>query len=186
MIPKYSTISAIAISVALHAAFLTAAWFIEIGSQSTEPPFFTVHLEDPQHETETVIKGNEITISKNDLSTNSSSKAPPKGEDTIELDNCESKYNVYLAKIRKKIEKEWLYPDCAWHTGEEGTSVIRFSITEQGILLETLVITSSGYRILDNESIRAVQSVAPFDPLPEKFNLSKLNIIAAFNYKVGR
>ena len=88
--------------------------------------------------------------------------------------------------MKRKIEKKWSYPKEAWARQETGTAVVKFSIAEEGILVDSLIISSSGHDILDSEALRVVRAAGPFNPLPKKFNLLKLNIIAQFRYNPAK
>lgn len=105
-------------------------------------------------------------------------------EETVELDSNADRYVPYLRKIKKKIEDMWTYPQKAYEQKEEGVAVVKFSITKSGALLEPIIVTSSGSKLLDGGAIGAVKSAAPYDPLPRHFNLSRLNIVAKFQYRL--
>jgi len=174
----------IAISLALHVALLAVAGFIEIGNRRIHSDPLTVSLEDPRSVQDPLCDGEKSSTPLQDLSMNTSDNIRPIREDTVALGTLHSKYDLYLAYLRGKIEREWCYPPQAKHTQKEGTTIILFTITDKGGVSETSVVGSSGYPILDDESIRTIRSAAPFEPLPVTFNLSRLNIVAAFDYRI--
>ncbi len=174
----------IVISLALHVALLAVAGFIDIGTSRTHSDPLIVSLEDPPAGPDPVGTEEEVSTPSQDLSMNTSDNVGPIREDTVELDTMHSKYDIYLAYLRGKIEREWRYPRQAQHAQKEGIAIILFTITDRGRLSETLVVGSSGCPVLDDESIRTIQSAAPFEPLPVTFNLSRLNIVAAFDYRI--
>jgi protein TonB len=106
-------------------------------------------------------------------------------EKTVALDSRDYRYLAYLRKIKKKIERIWMYPQKAFEQKEEGVAVVKFSITRSGALLEPFIITSSGSELLDGETLGTVKAAAPYDPLPPHFNLAKLNIVAEFQYRLN-
>jgi TonB family protein len=107
-------------------------------------------------------------------------------EDTVDLNAPDSNYTPYLEKIKRKIDYTWLYPRQSYAAGEEGVTVIKFSINQSGALVAGNITTSSGSRILDQGVLEAVQSAAPYDPLPDHMKISKLHIVATFNYKLSK
>jgi protein TonB len=61
-----------------------------------------------------------------------------------------------------------MYPHWAREAGYEGITKIRFAILSDGQLGEVSIIDSSGYDILDNAAIAAIEKAAPFPPLPSR------------------
>jgi TonB family protein len=103
--------------------------------------------------------------------------------DPIPLDTKEVKYNSYFESIKRKIGSVWRYPDDAMTQGIKGSLILRFSISRDGILLDTRLLKSTEYKILDDEAVRAVRTAAPFDKFPENIDKSQINIIATFSYR---
>lgn len=109
-----------------------------------------------------------------------------KKEDTVDLgDLTNTRYKPYLVKLKKKIERFWGYPPAAVARRIEGTAMIKFSVTSEGTLDEINVTTSSGSALLDQGTVSAIQSAAPFEPLPPAYGLSRLNIQASFAYQMS-
>jgi len=106
-----------------------------------------------------------------------------KREDTVDLGSADAKYISYLKKIKRKIEVIWIYPQAALELEEEGTATVKFSISENGAILASGIVESSGSNYLDQGALDVVRSAAPYDPLPQEFQLSQLNIVARFQYK---
>ncbi len=106
-------------------------------------------------------------------------------EGSVALQGEASPYSAYLLMIRRKIERLWSYPPQALAQQEEGNAVIRFTIDADGILSGYHVITTSGSQILDEGALAVVRAAAPYAPLPEAFNLSRLHITATFSYRMG-
>jgi protein TonB len=107
-----------------------------------------------------------------------------KKEDTVDLGSIDIKYISYLKRIKKKIEDIWIYPQAAFEQEEEGIAVVKFSIGEGGDLTASQILESSGSNHLDQGAIDVVRSAAPYDPLPREFNISQLNVVARFQYKI--
>jgi TonB family protein len=107
-------------------------------------------------------------------------------EDSVALQGEASPYGAYLLMIRRKIERIWNYPPQALAQQEEGNAVIRFTIDANGTLSGYQVMTTSGSAILDEGALAVVQAAAPYAPLPEAFNLSRLHITATFSYRMEK
>ncbi len=104
-------------------------------------------------------------------------------EATVNLNSRESLYRPYLKTIKDKIENAWTYPQQASAQKEEGTTVIRFSLADTGELAETTILQSSGSSLLDEATLLAVRT-PHFEPLPTAFQLSRLNVVATFEYRL--
>lgn len=106
-------------------------------------------------------------------------------EATVDLNSSESRYRPYLKAVREKIESSWIYPEKASARKEQGITVIRFSLAKTGELLDTAIIRSSGFPLLDEATLRAVRK-SRYAPLPDFFQLSRLNVVATFEYRLVR
>lgn len=106
-------------------------------------------------------------------------------EGSVALQGEQSPYSAYLLTIRRKIERLWSYPPQALAQQEEGNAVIRFTIDADGSLSGYHVVTTSGSQALDEGTLAVVRAAAPYAPLPEAFNLSRLHITATFSYRMG-
>ena len=91
-----------------------------------------------------------------------------------------------LALIRKKIENAKMYPHWAREAGYEGITKIRFAILSDGQLGRVSIIDSSGYDILDNAAITAIEKSAPFPALPNslKRDILEIELPIAFRLSV--
>jgi len=106
-------------------------------------------------------------------------------EATVSLDSRELKYVSYLSKIKKKIEPRWHYPERAQKIGLQGKLALYFSIVDDGHLDRLELLNSSGHPLLDEEALKAVRGAAPYHPLPDRFKISRLNIMATFEYRIS-
>jgi len=80
----------------------------------------------------------------------------------------------YVAALKKNILSHLAYPANARSQGQEGTTIIRFTLTESGeIQPDSLSVqTSSGSPILDSSALQAARAAAPFMPPPRRMNVS--------------
>ncbi len=183
MIPKKIFVIAIVLSLAVHVVLLALSGFLRGHDGTDEEDVFTVSLEIRPHKTGEM-RNNEKKTSP-DSTKNAGQSTGNSAVDTIDLDSTDTKYYPYLLKIKEKIDERWSYPEDAFIRGEGGTTVVEFSILEQGILAESRVVIASGHELLDTESLSAIRFSAPFAPFPVEFGLAKLNIVAKFRYALG-
>lgn len=177
------------ISVFIHVTLLAVAGMINLNDKIMPVDVLSVSINDPEPEKSPVPDKKNNTKEK----TKSIKASKEKGvnvnndasrEDTVDLSSADIKYVTYLAKIKKKILKIWKYPQKAYAKNEEGDVVVRMSIDADGSLAGVTLLSSSGSVDLDDSALGVVQEAAPYEPLPGIYNLSRLHIIASFNYKI--
>ena len=110
--------------------------------------------------------------------------APASWEVPVPLETNDPRFRPYFSKVREKIKATWTYPSAAGERGIEGEAVIKFRITKDGRLLSAHVWRSSGAAILDQYSTTAVQTAAPFPPLPDDVANDTLTILSTFRYSL--
>ena len=108
------------------------------------------------------------------------------GEAPVPLDTQDPRFQTYFSKVREKIKATWSYPSAAGERGIEGEVVVEFRIAKDGHLESADVRRSSGATILDEYSIRAVQTAAPFPPVPDDVAKETLTVDSTFRYSLGR
>jgi len=185
MSTKKILILSIVISLMSHVVVLSLMGFIKMHGNIPREDVLTVQLREYQEN----IAPPTNTKEKNKPATKPAQENIDqyKGikEETVDLGSIDAKYTPYLKKIKEKIETIWTYPKSAYKKEEEGITVIKFSINRRGALVSSGIITSSGSIFLDQGTIDVVRSAAPYEPLPPEFDLSQLNIIARFHYKLS-
>jgi protein TonB len=62
---------------------------------------------------------------------------------------------------------------------------LSFDILKDGSLGNVEILKSSGYRILDDEAVRAIRDSAPFQPLPDAWRMERYSIRAAVLFYLG-
>ncbi|MBF0274548.1 MAG: energy transducer TonB [Nitrospinae bacterium] len=102
--------------------------------------------------------------------------------DTISLDTENYKYISYFNHLKRKIELVWNYPKEAAMQGASGKLQLKFTLQKDGKLLKVVLLSSTGYTVLDNAAIEALKKASPYNPFPETINKEKINIIANFVY----
>jgi TonB family protein len=106
------------------------------------------------------------------------------GDAPVPLETQDLRFQAYFSKVREKIKATWTYPSAAGERGIEGEVVVEFRIAKDGHLESTAVRRSSGATILDEYSIRAVQTAAPFPPVPDDVAKETLTIDSTFRYSL--
>ena len=102
----------------------------------------------------------------------------------ISLSTKEFRYMSYFSKLREAILSTWDYPPRAQRSRLSGRVRVRFSIGAAGELTEVVVLTSSGFPILDRHVVQALRKAAPFAPLPAHFPSSPLSVSGVFVYVI--
>jgi protein TonB len=101
------------------------------------------------------------------------------GDNSVTLDTDEFKFISYNRWLKYKVESVLKYPELAAVSGLQGTLYIQFDIMKDGSLANLELIRSSGYKILDDEALRAIHATAPFQPLPDGWKMDRYTIRAA-------
>jgi protein TonB len=173
------------ISIVGHVTLITVSSMIDLREDIRAEEIITVNIKDPEPE----IQPNKEEKAKEEINPDRAKEEKIINnddwrEETVELGSMDVKYAAYLLKIKKKILRIWKYPEKAYKKNKEGTVVVKLSIDASGTLAATTIMSSSGAIELDEGALGVVQAAAPFDPLPEQYNLSRLNILASFQYKI--
>ena len=106
------------------------------------------------------------------------------GDAPVRLETSDPRFHAYFSKVRERIKATWTYPSAAGQRGIEGDVVVEFRIAKDGHLVSADVWRSSGATILDDYSIRAVQTAAPFPPVPDDVAQDILTIHGTFRYSL--
>lgn len=105
---------------------------------------------------------------------------------TVNLDSREPRFLSYLARVKRRIENRWSYPQEAMAVGIGGELLLVFTLNKAGTLTQIALLQSSGFPVLDEEALRAVKQAAPYDPFPAELGEEPWNITASFRYNVPR
>jgi TonB family protein len=176
------------ISLLLHAGLIALTYsYYQIDIDKGEQ-ILIVNLMDTLSETSNSA-GEKAEMSQNEIDQLLSSSSPESEltEATVSLDAPWSKhtpYAPYLTVVKQKINTVWDYPESAQKARLDGSLALQFSISRTGIIKQVRLLRSSGYTELDDEAMRAITVSSPFPPLPGKLRLSRLNILATFEYRI--
>ena len=183
MTSKKILIISILISLTSHVAMLYVTGFIDFRGKARKDDVLIVTLKEPTANKEKIAEEEKADKPVHQVEEQVRSRRVKK-EETVDLGSIDIKYTSYLKRIKKKIEAIWIYPQAAFEREEEGIAVIKFSIGEGGDITANQIIESSGSNYLDQGALDVVRTAAPYAPLPREFNISQLNIVARFQYKL--
>ncbi len=108
------------------------------------------------------------------------------GDETgITFDTTEVALSGYMHRMKRKIEKAWIYPYSATKDGIYGDLKISFVIRRDGTLGDVRVVRTSGHVVLDKAALAALRAAEPFWPLPELFQKEALLINGRFIYTLS-
>ncbi len=126
-------------------------------------------------------------LTQNDIDELARKGMPQKspGDDSVTLDTDEFKFMSYNRWLKIKVESVLKYPELAAISGYQGTLFIKFDILKDGTLGGVEVLKSSGFKILDDEAVRAIKAAAPFQPLPDDWGMQRYSIRAAVIFYLG-
>jgi len=93
------------------------------------------------------------------------------------------KLTEYLAVIKAMVENNKEYPVFSRQLGLQGTVVIRVSISPDGKIKDTQIITTSGHKSLDRSVLGAVRRSGPFKP-PIDYGLSDVTFDIPITFKL--
>jgi protein TonB len=86
---------------------------------------------------------------------------------TVEDRNFGDRYAYYIRLISDKITRSKAEGDPDGPETRGKKTVIRFTITREGIPIDATILTPSGSAALDTSTLRAIQRIDTFGPLPE-------------------
>jgi protein TonB len=91
----------------------------------------------------------------------------------------------YLAMIRGLIDRRKEYPYQARRQEQEGTVLVRFTITRRGTLAgEPVLEKKSRHERLNASAIAAVKNAAPYPPFPGEIGDDEMSLQVAVNFSL--
>jgi TonB family protein len=173
------------ISLLLHVGLISLTYSYHQIDEETGEKILLVNLIDTLSKTDKDY-GENTDMNQNTVE-QQPSESMPEGEfteATVFLDAPERKFASYLTIVKRKIDTFWDYPVPAQKARMDGSLALQFSILRTGLINRVRLLRSSGYTELDDEALRAITVSSPFPPLPENLKLSRLNILATFEYRI--
>ena len=105
--------------------------------------------------------------------------------DTVWMDTQQDLLISFMRRFRNNIYGVWNYPESARTRNQQGSCLIRVTVDRDGNVTDVILMESSGYRVLDDEAMRAVRQGATYGPLPRAYPNEYLHIMGLFNYSLG-
>ena len=85
---------------------------------------------------------------------------PPKAEPQVQQKGNPDAESLFAQDVRSRIERKKIYPDTARDLGMAGEVEVLYELDRSGNLLRAEIVSSSGYKLLDQAAIRAVKSAS--------------------------
>jgi len=108
------------------------------------------------------------------------------GGKVVDLNTSDLRFLSYFKHIKDLIESVWIYPREARERGIDGHLVIKFTIKENGELGPVELVSSSGYKFLDDAAIQALNDASPFPNFPKQWKKKEITIAGNFIYYLYR
>ena len=105
--------------------------------------------------------------------------------DTVWMDTQQDLLISFMRRFRNNIYGVWNYPESARRQNQQGSCLLRITVDRDGNVTDVKLMESSGFRVLDDEVMRAVRQGATYGPLPRAYPNEYLHIMALFNYQMG-
>jgi protein TonB len=105
--------------------------------------------------------------------------------DTVWMDSQQDLLISFMRRFRTNIYNVWNYPSAAAQRNQQGTNLVRITIDRKGNITDVQILESSGYRSLDDETVRAIRKGASYGPLPRAYPNPDLKIMAFFQYRLN-
>lgn len=102
--------------------------------------------------------------------------------DGLDADAPAGKSMAYAAKVRSWLYAHKIYPRRARMRREEGVVRVRFIIDRAGVLLEGMIIGSSGKAALDEEAQAMMHRASPFPSAPAVINGDRIEFTAPIEF----
>ncbi len=90
----------------------------------------------------------------------------------------------YASLIQKRIIERIAYPASAKKAGFQGTVKLNLHLSFRGELLDAKVDQTSGYRMLDDNALRAAKEISSYPPLPPSIQKDELWVIVPVSYQL--
>ena len=107
---------------------------------------------------------------------------PQSSVQTLKDDVLRKLLKDYIRTLQVKIINAVYYPEDAKESGWEGTTKLSLLIASDGSLKQATILESSGYDILDEAALDAVNNQAPYFPFPHQLKQKELNIEVPITY----
>ncbi|MCD6217256.1 energy transducer TonB, partial [bacterium] len=78
------------------------------------------------------------------------------------------------------------YPLIARSKGKEGSVVVEFTLHLDGSISDILILERASFSSFNDAAITAVNSAAPFEPIPAVLGISKMSISVRLTFQLNQ
>lgn len=95
-----------------------------------------------------------------------------------------SPVDLYSGLIQKRILDNLTYPELAKQAGFKGVTRLRMKLSYKGKVLDASVISSSGYKILDDNALKTAKGIESYPPFPSSINDKEIVVDIPVDYRL--
>jgi protein TonB len=88
----------------------------------------------------------------------------------------------YLTSLRAWIERHKQYPRMAQLRRQQGTALLKFTMTRDGRVLTHSVARSSGHTVLDREVEELIERASPLPAMPADMTQDRLEVVVPVEF----
>ncbi|MCD6216892.1 energy transducer TonB [bacterium] len=103
--------------------------------------------------------------------------------DIVDTDSVKA---AYQKSILQKIDNVKKYPLIARSKGKEGSVVVEFTLHLDGSISDILILERASFSSFNDAAINAVNSAAPFEPIPAVLGISKMSISVRLTFQLNQ
>lgn len=103
--------------------------------------------------------------------------------DIIDSDSVKA---AYQQSILNKIDSAKKYPLIASRKSKEGSVVVEFTLHLDGSVSDILILESASFSSFNDAAINAVNTAAPFEPIPAVLGISKMSISVLLTFQLNQ
>lgn len=108
------------------------------------------------------------------------------GQADAGVDEALTAQRSWRAQVTARIAQQWRYPMLARVRALEGEVHIAFVLDRAGVLVETRVLQSSGYTLLDAAAVALVERAAPYPKPPVNIEEQALSLNVPIHYRLPK
>jgi len=105
-------------------------------------------------------------------------------ENTISTGGNKGVERSYFAELSAKLARYKRYPSKSRYRHEEGTITLFIIVNREGLVLESKISQSSGYKRLDDAVLSMLRKASPLPAFPPDMEQSQLSINIPVNFKL--
>lgn len=192
-------------SVFLHAGFLAAATYAWNSSEVSPEPlgvelmYGEAASSAPVSEQKTPVvqaapdESGDVALDKKPrrqiaaqaVSASASAKGAVSGREGVANGQEVSPEDRYLYEIRKLLERRKTYPAMAQKMGHTGRVLMRFTLAQDGSVIESEVLEKASYETLNKAADALVRSISKEKPFPHEIRKTTWSITVPIDYAIN-